>query len=103
MEMLHGRYGLDGLNGQNGNGTGVGVQPFRTEASRIRLITKVYFSEPDRGTAELFRRSSGMNGTALPSEDLFNHACRFRRAQMKQILGSRASNLLKAKLRLADK
>ena len=38
------------------------------------------FPMPDRYTAEWSVDLSGMNGISLPSEGLFNHACRFRLA-----------------------
>jgi hypothetical protein len=39
----------------------------------------IHFFEPANGyRTERFRRSSGMNGISLPSEALFNHACRLQ-------------------------
>jgi hypothetical protein len=50
----------------------------------LRMVARAIAHRPGKVRDGAFRRSSGMNGISLPSEALFNHACRFRLGEVKQ-------------------
>jgi hypothetical protein len=60
----------------------------------LRLMFVRFRHRPESLRDGAFRRSSGMNGNSLPSEGLFNHACRFRRWDIEAERNEESKSLL---------